>query len=138
MTTEFERESVPAFGGLGRYLIDESGAKTDTILDDMAIFVKTTAGLVVILGCAHRGVINTLIHARAVTGIDKIHAVVGGSHLVSESGGRLEKTIAALKEFAVERLGLCHCTGPKATARLCEEFQDRFIFCNAGTVHEFP
>jgi metal-dependent hydrolase (beta-lactamase superfamily II) len=62
-------------------------------------------------------------HNASVTGIDL---------------GRLEKTIAALKEFAVERLGLCHCTGPKATARLSQEFQDRFIFCNAGTVHEFP
>lgn len=138
MTTEFESKSVPAFGGLSRYMIDDSGINTDTILDDMAIIVKTEAGLVVVLGCAHRGIINTLRHARNITGIERIYAVLGGAHLISESSERVEKTIAALKELGVQKMGLCHCTGLKAITRMAQEFGERFFFCNAGTTHELP
>ena len=138
MTIGFENESVPAFGGKGRYMIDGSEIKADAILDDMAIIVKTEDGLVVVLGCAHRGVINTIYHARNITGVEKIHAVLGGAHLISESGGRIEKTIAALKEFDGIKLGLCHCTGLKAITRMAQAFGERFFFCNAGTTHELP
>lgn len=138
ITTDFEKKSVPAFGGLGRYMIDDSGITTDTILDDMAIIVKTEAGLVVVLGCAHRGIINTLLHARIITGIERIYAVLGGAHLNSESNERVERTIAALKELDVQRMGLCHCTGLKVITRMAQEFGERFFFCNAGTTHQLP
>jgi 7,8-dihydropterin-6-yl-methyl-4-(beta-D-ribofuranosyl)aminobenzene 5'-phosphate synthase len=138
ITTEFEKKSTPAFGGLGRYMIDDSGITTDTILDDMAIIVKTEAGLVVVLGCAHRGIINTLLHARIITGIERIYAVLGGAHLNSESNERVERTIAALKELDVQRMGLCHCTGLKVITRMAQEFGERFFFCNAGTTHQLP
>ena len=138
MTTDFEKKSIPAFGGLGRYIKDDSGIITDTVLDDMAIIVKTEVGLVVILGCAHRGIINTLRHARNITGIEKIYAVLGGAHLYSESSERVETTIAALKELDVQRMGLCHCTGLKAITRMVQEFGERFFFCSAGTIHQLP
>ena len=138
MTTEFENESVPAWGGLGRYMIDGSGIKPDTILDDMAIILNTEAGLVVVLGCAHRGIINTLHHARSVTSVERIYAVLGGAHLISESRERVEKTVAALKELDVQKVGLCHCTGLNAITRMAQEFGERFFFCNAGTTHELP
>jgi 7,8-dihydropterin-6-yl-methyl-4-(beta-D-ribofuranosyl)aminobenzene 5'-phosphate synthase len=138
MATDFEKSSAPAFGGKGRYRWDDSEIVTDTMLDDQAVLVKTRPGLVIVLGCAHRGIINTLLHACNLSNIDQIYAVIGGAHLISESDERVEKTIAALKELKVQKLGLCHCTGLKAISRLVQVFQDRFFFCNAGTIHTMP
>ena len=136
LVTEFEEKSVPAFGGSGRFIQDGTDFKTDTVLDDLGIVIKTDAGLVVILGCAHRGVINSIYHAQQITGVQKIHAVIGGAHLISESVERIHKTIAALKELNIEKLGLCHCTGLLAVSMMVHEFGDKFLFCNAGTTHE--
>lgn len=104
----------------------------DPLGDDQAIFVKTELGLVVLLGCAHRGVINTLHHARELTGVESIHMVLGGTHLLRASEVQLELTIAELKAFGVQRLGVSHCTGMWAAARLAQEFGESFFFCNAG------
>lgn len=73
----------------GLFVREESGWQPDEIMDDQALVIKTEAGLVVISGCAHRGIINTLYHAEKVTGIEKIHTVVGGSHLMGVSEERL-------------------------------------------------
>ena len=104
----------------------------DDVLDDLALIVKSRSGLVVITGCAHRGIINTLYRARQLTGTDRVHAVIGGSHLMSASEERLWRTIAALREIGVERLGLCHCTGLPAAAVLAREFGEGFFFNKAG------
>lgn len=108
----------------------------DMLPDDLALIINTKPGLVVVLGCAHRGIINTLYHAQQLTGIKKINTVVGGSHLISASEEQVWQTIATLKELGVQRLGLCHCTGLPATALLAQEFGDKFFFNNAGTVLE--
>jgi 7,8-dihydropterin-6-yl-methyl-4-(beta-D-ribofuranosyl)aminobenzene 5'-phosphate synthase len=107
-------------------------------MDDQALTIKTKNGLVVVLGCAHRGMINTLYHARQLTGEDKIYAVMGGSHLIGASEERLWQTIAALHELGVQRLGLCHCTDLKAISLLAQEFGEAFFFNRAGTVIEIP
>jgi len=112
--------------------------KPDKLADDLAIVINTELGLVVVLGCAHRGTINTLYHAQRLTGRKEIHTVVGGSHLISASEERIWLTVAALKELDVQRLGLCHCTGLPAAAMLAQEFGDKFFFNNAGTVLELP
>jgi len=77
---------------------------------DQALIVNTALGPVVILGCAHRGIINTLYVARQLTGREAISAVIGGSHLLNISEERLWQTIGALRDLGVKRLGLCHCT----------------------------
>ena len=107
--------------------------KQDKLLDDQALIVTTGAGLVVILGCAHRGIINTLYHAQKLTGVKAIHTVVGGCHLMDATEERVWLTIAALKELGVQRLGVCHCTGLPASAIMAQEFGDSFFFNNAGT-----
>ena len=117
---------------------EDNGWRPDEILDDSALIINTGFGLVVILGCAHRGMINTLYHAQQLTGVSRIHTVVGGSHLVSASEERLWRTIAALRELDVQRLGLCHCTGLPAASVLAQEFGDRFFFNNAGTRLSLP
>ncbi|MCK4368700.1 MAG: MBL fold metallo-hydrolase [Dehalococcoidales bacterium] len=107
--------------------------KPDKLLDDQALIINTETGLVVILGCAHRGIINTLYHAQQITGVKVIYAVFGGCHLMDASEERIWLTIAALKELGVQRLGVCHCTGLPASAIMAQEFGDSFFFNNAGT-----
>jgi len=112
--------------------------RPDPLADDLALIIDTEFGLVVILGCAHRGIINTLRHARNLTGKELVYAVIGGTHLIGASEERLEKTIADLKEMGVQRLGVSHCTGFPASARLAQEFGDIFFLNNAGTRLTLP
>jgi 7,8-dihydropterin-6-yl-methyl-4-(beta-D-ribofuranosyl)aminobenzene 5'-phosphate synthase len=118
----------------GLFVKEDSGWQPDKLLDDQAVVIKTGAGLVVILGCAHRGIINTLYHAKQSTGVDKIHTVIGGSHLMGVSEERLWQTIDALRELGIEKMGLCHCTDLPATSLLAQEFGKVFFFNKAGTV----
>lgn len=134
--TSGEVPMITDFESIDRGLcVRESGEVVpDPLRDDQAIFVKTGPGLLVVLGCAHRGVINTLYHARNVTGVDRIHCVIGGTHLLLASELQLEMTIAALRELGVERLGVSHCTGMPAAVRLAQEFGPGFFFNNSGSV----
>ena len=120
------------------YVKEDGGWQPDMVLDDQALIIKTELGLVVILGCAHRGLINTLYQARQLTGVEEVHTVLGGAHLVGESEERVWLTIAALKELDVQRLGLCHCTGLPATSLIAQEFGERFFFNVSGTVIDLP
>ncbi len=109
----------------------------DQVPDDQALVVKTPRGLVVLLGCAHSGIVNTLTWAREVAQEERIFAVLGGTHLGPASSEQLEETIDALRGFDIERIGVSHCTGLPAAARLASEFGDRFFFNNVGTVTEW-
>lgn len=110
----------------------------DPLADDLALIIDTEFGLVVILGCAHRGIINTVRHAQNLTGKELVYAIVGGTHLFRSSEERLERTIADLREIGIQRLGVSHCTGFKASARLAQEFEDMFFINNAGTCVKLP
>jgi 7,8-dihydropterin-6-yl-methyl-4-(beta-D-ribofuranosyl)aminobenzene 5'-phosphate synthase len=110
----------------------------DEILDDLGMILTTAEGLVVILGCAHRGILNSLYHAQKLTGEQRIHAVLGGSHLAEASEERVEYTMDALAALDISLLGLCHCTGYSVQARLADRFGDRFFHNHAGTSIEFP
>jgi 7,8-dihydropterin-6-yl-methyl-4-(beta-D-ribofuranosyl)aminobenzene 5'-phosphate synthase len=112
--------------------------QADAFPDDRALIVKTDVGLAVILGCAHRCLINTLYHAQQLTGVEKIDTVVGGCHLINASEERIIKTIAALKELDVKRVGVSHCTGLKAAAMMAAELGDRFFFNMAGSRVNVP
>jgi len=115
------------------YVKEDGQFVPDPFLDDRALIIKTELGLVVVLGCAHRGMINTLHHAREVTGVDVVHTVVGGTHLISASEERILLTAAALHEFGVARVGGSHCTGMPGAVMLAQQLGDTFFFNNAGT-----
>jgi len=119
--------------------VKENGAwQPDKIPDDLAIIINTEPGLIIILGCAHRGIINTLYHAQQLTGRKEIHTILGGSHLIGASEERVWQTIAALKEMGIQSLGLCHCTSLPVAALLVQEFGESFFFNNTGTTLELP
>jgi 7,8-dihydropterin-6-yl-methyl-4-(beta-D-ribofuranosyl)aminobenzene 5'-phosphate synthase len=108
----------------------------DEVPDDLALAAKTENGLVIFLGCAHRGMINTIHHFQEVTDEERVYAVIGGTHLVSASQERLAKTVEDLKKIGVQKLGASHCTGFTASAYLAKELGDIFFLNNAGSRFE--
>ena len=116
-------------------LVDGSWQPDPYLYDDQAIVVHVRdKGLVVLTGCGHAGVINTVQHARQLTGIEKTAVVMGGFHL---SGlffeQAIDPTVAALKQIDPGLIVPAHCTGWKATHRIAREFPDAFIQNSVGT-----
>jgi 7,8-dihydropterin-6-yl-methyl-4-(beta-D-ribofuranosyl)aminobenzene 5'-phosphate synthase len=99
---------------------DDTGAD-DFVPDDSALAITTSKGLVVISGCAHAGICNTIDYAREVTGISTIHAVMGGFHLRSDNE-QTRQTIDYLKKLKVEKVYPSHCTALPALAKFYEAF----------------
>jgi len=128
MITDFEKIDVDLF------IKTEEGWKPDPLLDDQALLVKAQSGLVVVLGCAHRGMINTLYQARKVAGMNKIQMVLGGSHLISAADEQVWQTISSLNEMGVKKLGVSHCTGMRATLLLAQTYGEDFIFNSTGNI----
>ena len=128
-TTDFEDTG-------GAFFKDRGCNEADDLMDDQAAFMETAIGTVVILGCAHAGVINTLRFVQTLTVNRQIHTVIGGMHLLSASPGRMENTVAELRRLNVQRLLPCHCTGFAAMARLWNEFPGRCEACPVGRVVE--
>jgi 7,8-dihydropterin-6-yl-methyl-4-(beta-D-ribofuranosyl)aminobenzene 5'-phosphate synthase len=108
----------------------------DIFLDDQSLILDTDKGLVVILGCAHSGVINIIQHVINKTGKEKFYAVLGGTHLDFLTPEQLEESIKSLKKMEVEKIGFSHCTGMRAAFRLHQEFGDRFFYGCVGSVLE--
>jgi 7,8-dihydropterin-6-yl-methyl-4-(beta-D-ribofuranosyl)aminobenzene 5'-phosphate synthase len=83
----------------------------DTIPEDQALVLNTEKGLVVVVGCGHAGIVNTMEHARSMTDGAPIHAVLGGFHLLNATDPHLEWTGSKMREFGVEHVVGAHCTG---------------------------
>lgn len=109
----------------------------DMIQDDQSLIIKTPQGLIIIPGCAHAGLVNTIMHAQKVSGEERILAIIGGSHLIVADIERINKTINFLKEINPEKISLGHCTGFMASKRLSEEFGLKFTNCYVGATFIF-
>jgi 7,8-dihydropterin-6-yl-methyl-4-(beta-D-ribofuranosyl)aminobenzene 5'-phosphate synthase len=94
-------------------------------------------GLVVLSACAHRGIVNTLKHAQKMTGIEKVHAVIGGFHLTGAKPEIIAKTIADVKVMRPEYIVPTHCSGFETIAAFAREMPDQFILNTAGTRYTF-
>ena len=128
-TTGFEK-------GLPGALMEKDGEmEPDPIADDQALVMNLREkGLVVISGCSHSGIINTILYAQKVTGLRKIHAVLGGFHLTGPAfESIIEKTISELKNVAPEVVVPMHCTGWKAIQRFSQEFPSAFVLNSVGS-----
>jgi len=86
--------------------------------------------------CAHPGMINIIQHANDQTGKTRIHGLIGGTHLGFLGPDRLEASIAALKKFDIDFMGVSHCTGMPAASRLSQVFGSRFRYGYVGSVFE--
>lgn len=128
--TEFEDAGGPFF-------LDEKCTRPDKIEGDQAIWVQTPHGIVVILGCAHAGVVNTLERIARLTKAERFHAVIGGMHLIRADRYRLQATLDALNRFQVDQVAPCHCTGQAAHEFLKRELGDRYVEVQAGSKLSF-
>jgi 7,8-dihydropterin-6-yl-methyl-4-(beta-D-ribofuranosyl)aminobenzene 5'-phosphate synthase len=108
----------------------------DIFLDDQSLILTTERGFVLVLGCAHSGMINIIQHVIAKTGKEKFYAILGGTHLDFLAAEQLEESIMTLKKLEIEKIGVSHCTGIKAAFRLHQEFGDRFFYGCVGSVLE--
>jgi 7,8-dihydropterin-6-yl-methyl-4-(beta-D-ribofuranosyl)aminobenzene 5'-phosphate synthase len=108
----------------------------DVFLDDQSLIMESEKGLILVLGCAHSGVINIIHHVINKTGKQKFYAILGGTHLDFLTPEQLEESIKSLKKMDVERIGVSHCTGMRAACRLLQEFGDRYFYGYVGSVLE--
>ncbi|MBN1911389.1 MAG: MBL fold metallo-hydrolase [Pirellulales bacterium] len=136
MTGEIPRSHMFEDTG-GPFFLDKACNKPDPLLDDQAMYVETPSGIVVVLGCAHSGVINTLDYVAELTGQTRIHTVLGGMHLVRADEHRIQETVEAFKKYQVHRLGPAHCTGMNATTRLWTELPEACVECSVGSSLRF-
>jgi len=109
----------------------------DILADDQALILESNQGTVVLLGCSHRGVINTLTHVVSLTGKSQIHCILGGLHLGKASDRKLKKIIDKLREFDIDKIGVGHCTGIRAFIALSNAFKENVFFNYVGNVMEF-
>ena len=95
-------------------------------------------GLVVLTGCGHAGAVNIVRHALRLTGHDRLHALLGGLHLIGPGFERIiEPTVAALVDLAPEVVVPAHCTGWRAQMRLAQELGDAFVPGAVGSRYTF-
>jgi len=109
-----------------------SGLIKDDLIDDMAVIIDHPQGLIIISGCAHAGIINIIEHAIKTTNKTSVQAVIGGTHLMTASQYRIDRTIEALNDYNVKRIILSHCTGFYAAAKLYTALGDKVIKGETG------
>ncbi len=121
----------------GPFFLDKNCTEPDPLLDDQSLFVETPAGVVVVLGCAHSGTVNTLDYIFELCGRRNIHAVLGGMHLVRAKPQRIEATADALDRYAAQLVAPIHCTGVGAVHYLRNRLGERCAQCSVGSTFTF-
>lgn len=122
----------------GPFYLDPEGTRPDPVDDDLSIWLETRDGLVLVTGCCHAGIVNTLRYVTELTGSGRIAALIGGFHLSAASPERLRLTVDELNTFDIGRVIPCHCTGEAAAT-----YFRRNLHCHvepgyAGMRLEFP
>lgn len=121
----------------GPFYQDSQRQQEDLIPDDQALFAHTPEGIVVIFGCGHSGLVNTLNYISELTGGEPVRAVFGGLHLLRAGDDRLNYSANTLEVMDVRTIGANHCTGQKALTYLWNRFPDRCVECKAGSRFSF-
>jgi 7,8-dihydropterin-6-yl-methyl-4-(beta-D-ribofuranosyl)aminobenzene 5'-phosphate synthase len=121
----------------GPFFLDEALTQPDPLLDDQALYLPTSQGVIVVLGCAHAGVVNTLDRVAQLSGDAPVRALLGGAHLENASPRRMDETVRALRSRQPGRMGFGHCTGLAAIRRLWSEFPDACLQLHADLRFQF-
>jgi len=112
--------------------LDDGKVIADIIQDDQSMAIHTEKGLMIVLGCAHAGIINTIDYIIKKSGVDQIYCIVGGTHIGFSGEVQLSESIRALKSYNIQHLVPSHCTGLAAITRIKQEFEDIFQFSHVG------
>lgn len=132
---EIPRRTAFEKGIAGARFFEKDAEVFDPIEDDSAVVAHLKGrGLVVLSGCAHSGIVNTLAYAREVTGVEPVHAVMGGFHLTgAEFEPAIVPTAAALKAIDPRHIIPTHCTGRRAVIELERAMPEKFLLNMSGT-----
>lgn len=121
----------------GPFYLNQQGSIADFIDDDLALWIRGDDGLIICVGCAHAGLVNTLNYIRYLNNGLRIRAVIGGFHLLNASRQRLDETISALHMLEPNSVIPCHCTGETAVALLQEKLNEQVSPGVAGMTYLF-
>ena len=134
LSGEVPRRSQAETGDPNLTTVAANGAPVaDPLHADLSLFITTAKGLVILLGCAHAGLVNIIDHALQVTGQNKIHMLIGGTHLKFCSEEQLNASLNRLEKLQVDHIGASHCTGLRGAHRLAAHFGERFFNATVGT-----
>ncbi|MBC2743502.1 MAG: MBL fold metallo-hydrolase [Desulfosarcina sp.] len=111
---------------------DGSSVCPDPIVDDLSLVVDSQRGLILVLGCAHAGMINIFNHVLKTFNRDRIYAVIGGTHLGFSQPAQFDETVKAIDRYGIEKMGVSHCTGLEKAAILHARLGERFFFGCVG------
>ena len=120
-------------------LVNRDGALVpDDFKGEQALFFYIKdKGLVIISGCAHAGIVNTVRHIQSITGIQKVHAILGGFHLINATEEKIGNTIADIQSINPDIIAPVHCTGFEAVTAFRDSMPHAFILNTAGTRYIF-
>jgi 7,8-dihydropterin-6-yl-methyl-4-(beta-D-ribofuranosyl)aminobenzene 5'-phosphate synthase len=133
-------ERVTTYEKVPPSLLIKRGEKPepDDFRGEQALFFSVKGkGLVVLSGCAHAGIVNTVKHAKKIAGTDKIHAVMGGFHLINAKPEVIQNTVADIKALKPDHIVPTHCTGFEAIVAFSREMPSEFTMNTAGTQYTF-
>jgi 7,8-dihydropterin-6-yl-methyl-4-(beta-D-ribofuranosyl)aminobenzene 5'-phosphate synthase len=112
----------------GNFFTQQSCQETDELPDDQAIYFMAEQGLVILLGCAHAGVVNTLDYITKITSQPNVYAIIGGMHLIHANEARIERTIETFQKYEIQKIIPLHCTGLNAKEQLKTAFGGKCSF----------
>jgi len=138
LTGEIPRDTPFETGDPNMTAITDEGQAIhpDPLKDDLSLIIQTDKGLVLVLGCAHAGMINIIEYALEHMDDDRIYAIIGGTHLGFSDGEQFDATVGALERYRIERIGVSHCTGLEKAALLHARLKEKFFFSCVGAVLE--
>ncbi|MFO7685519.1 MAG: MBL fold metallo-hydrolase [Desulfobacterales bacterium] len=138
LTGEIPRTSTFEKGDAKMTAVTPGGERIhpDPLKDDLSLIVDSEKGLILVLGCAHAGMINIIEYALEKTKRDKIYAIIGGTHLGFASDAQFNETLKVIERYNIERIGVSHCTGLPRAAMLHAKLKERFFFGSVGSTLE--
>ena len=110
----------------------------DYVDDDQAIIINVKdKGLVIVAGCAHSGIINTINHAKKISGVDRVYGIIGGFHLISSTAEEIQRTVDEIKKLNPVIVVPSHCTGFPAIKQFAVQMPGQFVLGVVGTTYVF-
>ena len=121
----------------GFWTVNKGRFTDDVIIDDQSLVMDVEGkGLIVVSGCAHSGIINSIKYAQKISGSSLVYGVLGGFHLINADAKRIQSTVDELENLNIAFVGPCHCTGKEATKKFAEAFGDRCRSLHPGDIIE--
>ncbi|WP_457552651.1 MBL fold metallo-hydrolase [Desulfobacula sp.] len=138
LTGEIPRRTAFEIGDAGMVAVYDDGneKQPDPLNDDYSLVVKTIKGLVVVLGCAHAGMVNILNYVKDKFPGEKIFSVFGGTHMGFSDDKQFNETMKVIDHYEIEKLGVSHCTGLAKSAQIYSLMPERFFFACVGATLE--